>query len=155
MKQHLSGHTVSPIAIALQIFVWSLHLGRGWMLPASRCSSSSLSESNCITQRAPSSFHPNPSLAFRVGTKKFCLVYLLFCYSVYGNLWLSIWNSGPISAIMQRPYFHISLFWCVNPSPKCLRIPWQVVKGIFTTWLNCWLPTSLLASVTPRVPSLH
>lgn len=144
--------------------IWGLLLGRERMLPAFRYGS--LAESKDLTQAgvrkedaklpfsAAFSFYPQPSPALIVGTENFCSVYLLYAM-LFMETCLSIWNLGPILAIMQRPYFHISLFWCVNPSPKCLRIPWQAVKRIFTTWLNCHLPTSLLASVTPRVPSLH
>lgn len=152
------GVLLVPCCHVLQIFVWGLPLGREWMLPAFMCGyltqTGVRKEDAKLPFSAASSPSPQPSPASIVGTENVCPVYLLYAM-LFMETCLSIWNLGPILTIMQRPYFHISLFWCVNPSPKCLRIPWQAVKGIFTTWLNCHLPTSLLASVTPRVPSLH
>lgn len=84
----------------------SLRLGRERMLPASRCGS--LSESHCITQTAPCSFHPNPSLASRVGTKKFCLVYLrflLFCLWKLRAFYLEFGSNFSNYAKTIFPYF--------------------------------------------------
>lgn len=72
----------------------------------------------------------SPSIsAWCFGTRCFSLVHLLYPLLLTETC-LFIWNWGPILAIMQRLYFHIPLFWCLSSSPKCIKNPMTVVKGM-------------------------